>query len=524
MVMRIGGLASGMDIDSIVNDLMKVERMPLDRLNQQKQILEWQRDDYRAMNTLLDELDNLIFNGIYRENTFTQKSVSSSNEDAVTARNISSTNNLYTTIRVDQLAEAAYMNSSDAITADTSFDPDGLLVDERSKLTTDFTSNTFTIQAINSDGTLGDEVSFTIDPNTDSLNSVLARINASDAGVIAFYDEHTGKVSLTAKNTGDVNGDAEIKLTGDFLTGSLNLAADNVTAGVNGNEGKNAIFQINGLDTERTSNTFQISGYEYTLKQVTDDGDGVTESGELVIITSQTDTEAIYNRILEFVNKYNETIDAINTKLSEERYRDYPPLTDEQKEALSDREIELWEEKAKSGLIRNDSLLTNGLNQMRLDIYSSVEGLSSDYDHISEIGITTSSNFLERGKLIIDESKLKAAINDDPMAIYRLFNEEVEDGDGNLVHEQSGIALRLRETIDTTITNIEAKAGNVLKVSSQYTIGRNINNLDDQINDLQERLIEIENRYWRQFTAMEKAVQQANSQAMYLMQQFGGGM
>lgn len=71
--MRIGGLASGMDIDKIVGDLMKAERMPLDKLTQKKQYLEWQRDDYREMNTLLQSLDQTIFNNVYLQKSFIAK-------------------------------------------------------------------------------------------------------------------------------------------------------------------------------------------------------------------------------------------------------------------------------------------------------------------------------------------------------------------------------------------------------------------------------------------------------------------
>lgn len=525
MVMRIGGLASGMDIDSIVKDLMKVERMPLDKLTQDKQTLEWQRDDYREMNKLLDELDQTIFNGIYKQGSFTKKTVVSSNESAVTARNLSSTANVNTTIRVDQLAEAAYMNSSgDIQKVGETFDPDGKLVDERSKLATDFTSNTFTIQAIQSDGTLGNVVEFTIDPATDSLNSIIQRINESDAGVNAFYDEQTGRISMTAKNSGDVSGDAEIKVTGDFLTGSLNLSADNIAAEAAGYgvSGKNAIFQINGLDTERTSNTFTINGFEYTLKQVTDtDGDHVTDPGELVTITSQTDVDTIYDTIVDFIEKYNETIETINAKISEERDRDYPPLTDEQKEEMSEQEIELWEEKAKSGMLRNDSILSGALSQMRMDFYNQVEGIDTNYDQLSEIGITTSSNYLDKGKLVIDEAKLKEAISADPMKIYDLFNAEVKDASGNLVSEESGIARRLRDTIDQTIESIESRAGNTYLNYSQYSLGRSLDDVENRIEQWEERLTDIEDRYWRQFTEMEQAIQTANEQSAYLMEQFG---
>jgi len=520
MSMRIGGLASGMDIDQIVGDLMKAERMPLDKLYQKKQVYEWQRDDYREMNKLLAELDDFIFNGVYKQSTFTPKIITSSNESAVMAKNISSTIDVNTTIRVDQLAEAAYMNSASDIRSDTSFDPSGKLTDERTKLNTDFTSNTFTIQAVKADGTLGNVVEFTIDPDADSLNAVIDRINKSDAGVTAFYDDTTGRLSMIAKNTGDVSGQAEIVVTGDFLTGSLDLASDNIVAGANGKEGKNAVFNINGIDTERYSNTFQINGFEYTLKQVTDDGDGISQANELVNITSETDVDSIYNSIVDFVVKYNEIIGKINSELSEERYRDYLPLTEEQKKELSDKDIELWEEKAKSGILKNDLLLSSGLSDMRMDLSNSVDGISSDYNQLSELGITTSGNYLEKGKLIIDEIKLKAAINDDPNAVYELFNTEVKDAKGDLVYDQSGIAVRLRETTANTISFIEQKAGNTYQTYTQYSLGTTIHSVENDIIRFEDRLISIEDRYWSQFTAMELAIQRANEQAAYLAQQF----
>lgn len=520
MGMRVGGLASGMDIDQIVSDLMKVERVPLDKLNQKKQVLEWQRDDYRSINTTLTDFDKNIFGGINRQSSFTKKVVSSTNQSAVTARNINATSNVYSTIRVDQLAEAGYMNSSADIRSNTAFNPNNSLDSERVNLANDFNSNSFTIQSIKSDGTMGDVVNFTFDPSTESLNQVLNKINNSSAGVVAFYDSQTGKISMTAKNTGDVSGQAEILVTGDFLTGSLGLAANNIAAGANGNEGKNALFNINGLNTQRSSNTFQINGYEYTLRQVTDNGDSVTQAGELVTITSTTDTDSIYTTVMDFVNKYNETIEKLNAKTSEERYRSYPPLTAEQKKGLSENEIELWEAKAKSGLLRNDAIISSGLNKMRLDLYSPVSGLSTEYSQLTQIGITTSSNYREKGKLLVNENKLREAINNDPMAVYDLFNKKVTDVNGKLVSEESGIAVRLRDSIKGTVSNIETKAGNVYKTNDQFSIGKDLTRLGKDIDRLESRLIDIENRYWREFNAMEQAIQKSNDQAAYLNQQF----
>jgi flagellar hook-associated protein 2 len=518
--MRIGGLASGMDIDQIVKDLMKAERMPLDKLYQKKQLLEWQRDDYREMNKLLSELDTFIFDGIYRQSTFIKQTVTSSNEAAVSVKNISSTSKLTSTIKVTQLAENAYMYGSDVV-GNSSFDPSQTLASQAGNLnanpgyTLPSGTATIRIKAIQSDGSMPTEwTEIQFDPNVDSLNTLIDKINNSSAGVVAFYDSQTGKVSLAAKNTGDAPG-AEIVIddTADkFLIDVLHLSKDSdAAAGASlGRTGKNAEFIINGLSTSRSTNVFQINGYEYTLKQTT--------SSE-VTITSSTDVDAIFNSIKAFVDKYNEVIGKINAELKEERYRDYPPLTDEQKEAMTEKQIELWEEKAKSGLLRGDSILSSGLSKMRMDLYTKVEGanITSGFSQLAEIGITTSPNYLDGGKLIIDETKLREKIQENPDAIYRLFNNDSTN------YSEKGIARRLRDTIKNTIGKIEQKAGKTLWTNHQFAIGRDLIQIENQIDRFEDRLKQIEDRYWRQFTAMEKAIQRANEQSMYLMNAFFGG-
>jgi flagellar hook-associated protein 2 len=515
-MVRIGGLASGMDIDTLVGDLMKAERIPLNKIHQKKQLFEWQRDDYRSMNKLLADLDKFVFDGIFRQSTFTKKAVTTSNESAVSVRNINATSNLNSSIQVHSLAEAANMKSSIEIAA-ADFDPNATLESQNSKLASPvpIAQTTISIEAIRKDGSMpAAPVDITFDPTKDSLNDVLNRINNSDAGVVAFYDTATRKVSITAKNTGDATG-AEIKLSPGFFTDTLKLDADSDLAvtGARGKAGANADFTINGLRTQRSTNTFVINGFEYTLKQPT--------GTATVTVNSATDEEAIFKSVKDFVDKYNETIDGISSKINEERYRKYQPLSDEEREAMTEKQAEMWDEKAKSGMLRKDSILSGALNRMRMDLYSSVgnstDSINDNYDQLSEIGIKTSSNYREGGKLVIDEAKLREAIKNDPNAIYKLFTHD------STVEGEQGLARKLRSTIKDTIKVIEGRAGNALKTSAQFTLGRNLTSIDSQINRFEDRLIKVEDRYWRQFTAMEKAIQKANSQSAYLMQQFSGG-
>lgn len=499
--MRIGGLASGMDIDQLVGDLMKAERMPLDKLTQKKQYMEWQRDDYREMNKSLLELDTLIFDGVFKQGSYTKKTVAISDSDALSVRNINSTSDFSGLIKDVVLANAASMYSKTKLT-----------IDPTAKLSASaITSQTLEIRSIGKDGTLGPIKKVEIDITKDTMESVVAKIN-SQTDVSAYFDKTEGKLSLVAKNTGNDPNAQEIVLnsSGNFWS-VLGMDGDNVIANNNGvgSLGNNATLTYNGLTISRSSNTFTINGAEITLKKPI----GSTP----VTYSSSPDTDAILETIVKFVDKYNSTIEKVKNELEEKRYRDFQPLTNEQKEAMDEKDVERWEEKAKSGTLRGDSILSGALNKMRMDLYSAVSGAIGT-KQLAEIGITTSSNYLEGGKLKIDPDKLKSAITADPNAVYELFAK-----DGAAI-ESKGLARRLRDTIKETMGNIEKRAGKASSVNNTFTLGRNLNNLDNQINRFEDRLIQVEDRYWRQFTAMEKAIQRANSQSSYLMQQFGGGM
>ncbi|WP_110112518.1 flagellar filament capping protein FliD [Bacillus sp. CGMCC 1.16541] len=679
-MVRIGGLASGMDIDSLVKDLMKAERMPLDKYKQKKQTLEWKRDDYRSMNTLMLSLRDLSFDMRLSSN-YRARSVSSSNESKVTATGTSAAAlSSYTVSSIERLATAATKINKESISKSTTSKidqtkslyeikdtfkndtfgwkrgsletetitaaesgatfnlkvPTGVtvkadlagmsvkvngtsfkvvdgtaplekgqvMIDSAGKLTfgetiakgstikVDYAANkkidTFqsstplkelqltkgsvyaaegsvTIEVAsktytsNVAGEIKDETDivvgnidyatgkvtfnagkelpaneevkvsyqqnyFTIAltthnakgpveekfsvAGTESLNNVLSRINTSQAGVTAFYDSFTDQVTLTRKETGNFNeAGAEITTTGSFLNQVLQFGGTTETGG------ENARFTVNGLTTERTSNTFEMNGVTLTLKDTTLPGDSP------ISLNVSNNTDAVFENIKKFVDKYNEVIGTLQKKLSEDVYRSYKPLTDEQKEQLSDKQQEQWEEKAKSGLLRRDPILSGVLSQMRLDFYTPVKNsrnAESPFQQLASIGIKTSNNYLEGGKLTINEAELKKAIQENPTAVEQLFSSS---GD---TYGEKGIVNRLYDSLQKSIGDIRARAGSSLSTNTQFTIGRDLNNVDKQIGSFESRLLQIEDRYWRQFTAMEKAIQRSNEQAMFMMQQFGG--
>lgn len=180
---------------------------------------------------------------------------------------------------------------------------------------------------------------------------------------------------------------------------------------------------------------------------------------------------------------------------------------------MSDKEVELWEEKAKSGLLRNDSILSGGTNQMRTDFYSNVTVDGKSYQ-LTEFGITTSSTYLKRGHLEINEEKLKAKIEEDPQSVVNLF----AGGTSSSSYGEKGIINRLNDSLKNTVKSIENKAGNSTMTNSNFSIGKSLNTVSTDITSLKDRLANIENRYYTKFTAMETAIQKMNEQSTYLTQ------
>jgi len=509
MALRISGLASGMDTETMVKELMTAHRIPLDKITQKKQYTEWQRDDYRTVNRSLNDFRNLTNDSMLRQSTFIQKTVTSSAPDNITVKNINSTSDFSGKIKVTQLAESATMQSKSSVISSEADLTKSLKV-LKPTLTV---PSSFTIKAIKADGTM-DTTGYEVKLDEKStMQSVLDDIN-KNSGVNAFYDSFTGKIAFTAKNSGDVKTPTtdgnEIEFSGNygFLKVEQNNKAAAIAAVPSGTVGKNALITYNGLETERQTNTFQISGFEISLKKA---------SSEEITFSSTPDVDSILGSITKFVDEYNKLIEDLNTQIRETKYKDYQPLTDEEKESLSEDQIKKWEEKAMSGTLRNDSIITSVLNKMRTAMSSAV-GKSPNSISLSQLGITTSSNYLENGKLSIDETKLRAAISEDPNKVYELFASNGE------ADSDKGIARRLTKALEEARKSITAKAGSEsATVNNSFVLGRLLDGYDDQVKRFEDRLATMETRYWKQFTAMEKAIQQANSQSTYLAGMFSTG-
>lgn len=488
--MRMTGFASGMDINQMVKDLMQAERLPLQKMEQDSLWLTQRRDAYREVNTKLLDFDNKFLD-MRMSSTYTSKTASSSSDAISVSASNQATDGNYS-FEVTQLASAATRYSGvDGTAFGEGYDADQALAAE-------YVGQEVSFDYHDQDGPK--TVSFTIEDG-ESLNDVLGRISEESSGAVrAFYDQNSDRVFMERTETGDFNqGGQEFEGLNAFFTDTLNISAEE-------QGGTDAEFTYNGIEMTSHSNNYQFNGMNLTFNS----------TGTANVSVSQ-DVDGAVDKIKEFVNQYNELIDFMNGKVGEERYRDYPPLTEEQKKEMSEREIELWEERSQSGELRNDGILRSALSGMRSAWYESVDNPNGDLSRMAEVGITTTSNWRQGGKLEIDETKLREKLQEDPSAVHRLFSNSDE---GN----SRGILNRVEDVVESTRDRIRDRAGTATQTEHQYTMGRELKNMAERMANFERRMQQTEQRYWDQFTAMEKAMQKYNEQASFMMQNFGGGM
>ncbi|MEG0778485.1 MAG: flagellar filament capping protein FliD, partial [Oscillospiraceae bacterium] len=319
---------------------------------------------------------------------------------------------------------------------------------------------------------------------------------------VSFKGDH---LDLTGGNTGDI----PIKFSD---AGIKNLFGDNIKLGTGAQDatkvraGTDAELTINGVKTTRSSNTFTLDNITVTATKVSDK--------ETVIGTTR-DADKIVNGVKSFVEDYNKMIKKLYDYTSTEaEYRKYKPLTADQKKEMSEKEVEEWEKKAKTGLIRNDSIVNGFLSQMRTAMYATPKGSSIA---LYSIGIET-TKWEKTGKLEVNEADLRNAIATDPDAIRNLFTNK-EDGLAKTLMEVSdGVAKLSAGNPGTLVT--KAGADNWMTHEKDNDIYDQISSIKNNLSFLQNKYERERSRYWNQFSQMEKILSNYNSQSNMISQQF----
>lgn len=366
--------------------------------------------------------------------------------------------------------------------------------------------------------TNSDEISFTIGgvdfnfSKDTTISEMLKEINSSDAGVTLSYSTTSKSFTLESKEFGSINA---FGIEGNFLTETLGFKE--VT------EAQDSIFTFNGVTTSRYSNNVTIDDVELELLRV-------TPEDEVINISISQNVDEVKGVIKGFVEEYNKLIDLLEDLTTQQRPKYngkfYEPLTDEEKQAMTEYEISAYEAKAKVGILRGDSILNDTIRELRNMMSEGLILEDGTRLSLSQIGISTKAfdGSYAGAKLEIDEEKLDKALAENPEGVTELFSRMSSidsNGDRNERMKDNGIAYRLDEIINSTIKaegSIGMMAGEEGKLISESNnfLYNQIKNNETALTRMFEELRRKEERYYAIFARVEQTIIKNDNMMSYL--------
>lgn len=427
---RFGGLASNLDTNTLIEQLMMIERRPVTLLENQQKIFQYKKDQWNQINSSLLALDNKL-NALIDPLTFNSQRANFTDEDIAS-------------VTLDKKAQIGL------------YDIEVIQLAERyaAELTKAGVGN-FEIADKSGNG-------IKIEVNVyDRLEDIRDKINKAVKLHNDDPDNKDYKLEMSATIINGkllINSNLELEYEGDALSSSKI-------------QGSGAKFKVNGILIDMTDNSENPSGI-YT-NEFSDIVDGMSIDLKAVGKTRmkvENDVDKAVDTIKEFINQYNALMDLINTRLSEEKGN--PNET-----ANID---------PTKGLLRADYSLISLKSNLRLNVTNRIEGITG-YNQIAQIGINTSSeNFGTTGKLeIVDEEKLRKALETDPQAVKDILTKSSDNP------QQSGIAVRIQQQMklytdrfDGIITN---KSKGLQRQIDDYA--KEIDAYDERLSKVEERYV-----------------------------------
>lgn len=507
MAMRLTGIYSGLDTESIIQELVAVKRNKVDSAKKEQTKLQWKQDKWKELNTKLLNLYNKTVANMRFTTDYAKKKTVSSDENAVSVLTGGNAMDGVQELNVKSLAKTAYMTGGELgsdVKMSTKMSDLGITAD--TSLSVEIGGETKTI-SITKDMAVGAVV--------DKLRGVGLNVN---------FDEGNHRFFIGAKESGEsgdftISGDdATLKALGLYVPKATDL--ENLTEAekkeflkkcANKIDGTNAVIELNGATFTSNTNVFDINGLTITCK---------AETVNPITITTQNDTDGIYDMVKNFLKEYNAVINELDKVYNADGAKDYEPLTDEEKEEMSESEIEKWENKIKDSLLRRDSTVSNIAGSLKQIMMSGVN-VDGEQLYLSHFGISTLSYFNapdnEKNAYHIDgdpddastsgnTDKLKAMIASDPNKVAEFFSQ-------------------LSQNLYTKLGELSKSVEGYSSFNSFYAdkkMKEEYNDYTSKIKDLEEKLTDYEDQWYAKFAAMETAMAKMQSNSSAVASLLGG--
>lgn len=576
MAMRVSGINSGLDTDAIVQELVSAYSKKTEKYTKEQTKLGWKQEAWKGLNTKVYSLYNSVGKMRYSSAYSMKKTtVSDTTKATVTASGdaVNGTQKLH----VLSTAQSGYLTggklafrkevTKDGVTTlektelkDKDGNPEKLT--STTKLSAlGYTDGKDTTLDIHTTNEKGEAVTQKITLGKDStIQDVVSALREN--GLNASFDENNGRLFVSSKDTGkaadftisasttkkipktdddgnlvkDKDGNVvmeEIKMSDDESASSkkllgllgldtVNNTYDNQAVKI---DGRNAVISLNGVKYTNTTNDFAINGLNVSVTGVTDD---VTDPENVdlstlddrtaITITTTTDSQGIYDKVKDFLIEYNNIINEITKLYNADSAGSYEPLTDDEKDKMSDTEIEKWETKIKDSLLRRDNSLSSIMSSMMTAMSSSIEINGKSYA-LSSFGIQTlgylNAAENEQNAYHIDgdeddentsgnKDKLMAAITSDPDSVVEFMKQ---------------LSSKLYKAMDDQMQSSSLRSR--YKIYNDKELDKEYSNLTKTIKQWESKVSDKEDYYYKKFSNMETALSKLQSQTSSLSSMLG---
>lgn len=495
---RIPGLATGLDTDQLVKDMLTGEQNKIDKVYQNQQMVKWQQETYRDITKNVKGFYDKYFNVTSKDYILGSKSfntitVNSSNNSVITATGSSSASNINYKFDVKKLATSTSMSTSTAsngvtIKKDSSLSELGLVNEVTFKISAGESKESKVI-TINKD---------------DKVSDLINKINESfPEEVKASFSDMTGKLTISSNTTGDNSTLKIIDVEKDVDGNYIDKGTDNALSFLSMVTTKGENSQVTVMDSAGNvikelndgKNTFNIDGITYNLN-------GVGQAS----LTSTQDITPVVEKLESFINDYNKIMDEIYDLVTQKKSNGYKPLTEAQKKEMTEEEIKNWEKKSKEGMLRNDSELRSFMDDMKSSMLGPFEGLGKS---LSEIGITNVDDYNKPGQIKLDVDKFTKVLQENGVLAEKLTNG-VFDKVKTIMYKYVGSS-----------SSIFAKKAGIEKTSTDFNniYSEQIRKQEEQIKKLTTKMKTKEQQLYSKFARLEASMSKLNSQMNYFVNQ-----
>lgn len=503
-LIRVTGLNSGMDTESIIKQLVSKYQKKIDNATKDKKSMELQQDKWKELNTSIYSFYSGTLSNMRWSTSYSKMSTSSSS-GALTVE--AGTN------AVEGIQNAKILNTAKA----------GYLTSKKMDADyPDLTSTSLVSEFGLGEGTYqfnGKDIEVTADTTVTGLMNKL-----NEAGVNANYDEKQHRFYISAKATGEEN-DIKLEQTASALLSALGLSntyqvdergnyytadgtlledADTIQKIQDGDygvqvKGTDAKLMLNGTVYNSDSNTFSVNGLTLTINNYTD---------EEISITTKKDVSGVYDSIKNMFSQFNTMINSMLKAYNADASK-YKPLTDEEEDALTEAELKKWQENLNESALGGDDRLSEIMRNMRAVLGEGVEMSDGSTMYLSDFGIATLSYFEadadERYAYHIDgdpddeatsgnKDKLKSMIATNPDTVQEFF---------------SSISGKLYKKLTDEMAS--STMSSIYKIYNDKELDSDLKNQDKLIKKLEDQMSKAEDKYYDQFARMETALAKLNS-------------